>query len=74
MTPYTLLVADIGGTRARFALLDESGAPQRVRILAVADFAGPIEAIRGLSRRRRLPGLQAAAIALAGAGTMKWSA
>jgi glucokinase len=48
MTPYAMLVADIGGTRARFALLDESGSPERVRILAVADFAGPAEADSGL--------------------------
>ncbi|MEF8730898.1 MAG: glucokinase [Candidatus Accumulibacter meliphilus] len=60
-----LLVADIGGTRARFALLDESGAPQQVRILAVADFAGPIEAIEAYLAEVACPGLRAAAIALA---------
>ena len=61
----TLLVADIGGTRARFALLDESGAPQQVRILAVADFAGPIEAIEAYLAEVACPGLRAATIALA---------
>lgn len=66
MTPYAMLVADIGGTRARFALLDESGSPERVRILAVADFAGPAEAIQAYLTEVGCPGLQAAAIALAG--------
>lgn len=60
-----LLVADIGGTRARFALLDEHGTPQRVRIFAVADFAGPIEAIEAYLAEVACPGLRAAAIALA---------
>ena len=36
------LVADIGGTRARFALLDDSGLPDQVRILSVGDFAWPL--------------------------------
>lgn len=66
MTPYTMLVADIGGTRARFALLDESGAPDRVRILAVADFSGPAAAIQAYLTEVGGPALQAAAIALAG--------
>ncbi|KFB75667.1 glucokinase [Candidatus Accumulibacter cognatus] len=66
MTPYTMLVADIGGTRARFALLDESGKPDRVRILAVADFTGPAAAIRAYLTDVGGPNLQAAAIALAG--------
>ena len=59
------LVADIGGTRARFALLDEQGAPQQVQILAVADFAGPVEAIEAYLDEVGCYGLQAAAIALA---------
>ena len=44
------LVADIGGTRARFALLDDSGLPDQVRILSVGDFAGPLEAIQAYLR------------------------
>lgn len=60
-----MLVADIGGTRARFALLDELGAPHLTRILAVADFAGPIEAIEAYLAEIGCRSLRAAAIALA---------
>jgi glucokinase len=60
------LVADIGGTRARFALLDDSGLPDQVRILSVGDFAGPLEAIQAYLGELGWPVLRAAAIALAG--------
>ncbi|HCZ15118.1 MAG TPA: glucokinase [Candidatus Accumulibacter sp.] len=60
-----MLVADIGGTRARFALLDDQGLPHLVRILAVADFAGPVEAIEAYLGDVGCAGLRAAAIALA---------
>ncbi|SBT10156.1 Glucokinase [Candidatus Accumulibacter aalborgensis] len=60
-----LLVADIGGTHARFALLDERGAPQWARILTVADFAGPVEAIEAYLGEVGSPTLRAAALALA---------
>ena len=60
-----MLVADVGGTRARFALLDESGSPVQVRILAVADFASPVEAIRAYLSDVGGPAPAAAAIALA---------
>ncbi len=65
MNPHGRLVADIGGTRARFALLDESGSPGLVRILAVDDFAGPVEAVQAYLADVGGPDLQAAAIALA---------
>jgi len=59
------LVADIGGTHARFALLDRHGAPERVRVLAVADFTGPVEAIAAYLQDIGEPSLESAAIALA---------
>ncbi|MEZ5905346.1 MAG: glucokinase [Geminicoccaceae bacterium] len=42
----TRLIADIGGTNARFALTDAAGMPSRERHLAVAAYAGPGEAAR----------------------------
>jgi glucokinase len=65
MSPDARLVADIGGTRARFALLDRTGSPGLVRILAVSDFPGPVEAIQAYLEEVGAPALQAAAIALA---------
>jgi glucokinase len=44
---HPCLVADIGGTHARFAWLSAPGAaPGHVQVLAVADHAGPAEAAR----------------------------
>jgi len=44
---YPRLVADIGGTNARFGWLDAPGLhAQHVRKLAVPDFAGPADAMR----------------------------
>jgi glucokinase len=60
-----MLVADVGGTRARFALLDDGGALQQLRVLAVEDFAGPVEAIRAYLDELGGVSLRAAAIALA---------
>ena len=41
------LVADIGGTNARFALVDPAdGVPRRIERLRAADFPGPADAIR----------------------------
>ncbi len=65
MIPGALLVADIGGTHARFALLDECGLPERVRVLAVADYVGPVEAVQAYLHEFGSPPLRAAAIALA---------
>ncbi len=65
MERRTRLVADVGGTHARFALLDEKGIPRRAEVFAVADFAGPVEAIEAFLARRGEGDLEAAAIALA---------
>ncbi|MDS4015044.1 MAG: glucokinase [Candidatus Accumulibacter sp.] len=65
MRSPAMLVADVGGTRARFALLDDDGAPQHLRILAVEDHAGPVEAIQAYLDELRGAPLHAAAIALA---------
>ena len=40
------LIADIGGTNARFALTGPDGRPTGVRKLRVADYPGPVEAAR----------------------------
>ena len=42
----TRLVADIGGTNARFALADAAGSLRELRNFRVRDFPGPEEAIR----------------------------
>jgi glucokinase len=65
MSAEGMLVADIGGTRARFALLDQTGSPNLVRIFTVSDFPGPVEAIQTYLDEVGAPALQAAAIALA---------
>src|SRR5690606_36924916 len=45
--PWPRLVADIGGTNVRFALIAHPGAaPSALRSLRCADFAGPGEALR----------------------------
>ncbi|MFZ5550316.1 MAG: glucokinase [Pseudomonadota bacterium] len=44
---YPRLVADIGGTNARFAWVERpGGAPRHVRKLSVPDYPGPAEAMR----------------------------
>ena len=48
----TRLIADIGGTNARFALSDEAGLPRQARSLPVARHAGP-----GVAARAYLAGL-----------------
>nr|WP_207184637.1 glucokinase [Rubrivivax gelatinosus] len=41
------MVADIGGTNARFALVDGAGAaPRDIRRVRCVDYAGPVEAVR----------------------------
>lgn len=59
------IVGDIGGTHARFALLDEANRPQRVQVLPVADFAGPVEAVQAYLAASASPRPSAAAIAIA---------
>jgi glucokinase len=62
------LVADVGGTHARFARLDAVGAPERMRALAAADFAGLEAAVRAYAALEGIaPGeLRSAAVAVAG--------
>ncbi|NOS96877.1 MAG: glucokinase, partial [Methylotenera sp.] len=38
LAPPIRLVADIGGTNARFALLDEAGMPTQIHVLACIDY------------------------------------
>lgn len=65
MSKSTHLVADIGGTRARFALLDAAGVPGDIRVLDVADHAGPCEAIEAYLTQVGPRQLSAAALAIA---------
>jgi glucokinase len=45
--PYPRLVADIGGTNARFAIIESPGAaPTHLRSMRCADHAGPAEALQ----------------------------
>lgn len=46
LTQPTRLVADIGGTNARFALLDAKGMPVKIRVLECADYPDVGAAIR----------------------------
>lgn len=59
------LVADIGGTNARFALVDTGGVVQEEQTLACNDFAGPAEAARHYLGLVGVSGVSAAAIAVA---------
>lgn len=66
-TPVLRLLADIGGTNARFALQRPGRAPTRYRILATADHPGPRAAISHyLGLFRDAPRPMEAAIAIAG--------
>lgn len=61
------LVADIGGTNARFALARPGGEVEVAETLAVRDFAGFVEAMRTfLDRHRGVASVIEAAIAAAG--------
>ena len=59
------LVADIGGTNARFALLDAHGMPERVRVLPCADYPDVVSAVEAyLSKAgRERPAVASIAIA-----------
>jgi glucokinase len=48
------LIADIGGTHARFALAGSDGRPQDEQKLLVADFPGPVEAARSYLAGRKI--------------------
>lgn len=61
------LVADIGGTHARFGLLEPGAArPSRERVLACAEFPGPAAAIRSYLVLEGEPVVREAALAVAG--------
>ena len=52
---YPHLVGDVGGTHARFAVVESPGRrPVRVRVFRCAEFAGPDDAIRAYLRREGL--------------------
>ena len=59
------LVADIGGTNARFALVDGKGAVARTRVLACADYDRIEEAVDDYLRSEGVGRPRAAAIAVA---------
>lgn len=44
MTAPTALIADIGGTHVRFAIVQESGEPLDTMVMRCADYVGPAEA------------------------------
>lgn len=46
MTATPALIADIGGTHVRFALVDATGHPGEPTVMRCADFPGPVEAVR----------------------------
>jgi glucokinase len=48
------LIADIGGTHARFALADADGQPHDEQKLLAADFPGPLEAARAYLAGRKV--------------------
>ncbi|HOB62693.1 MAG TPA: glucokinase [Candidatus Competibacteraceae bacterium] len=59
------LVADIGGTNARFALVDATGRLHAEQTLPCADFPGPSAAITAYLRQTAAPQPQRAALAVA---------
>ncbi len=62
----TRLVADIGGTNARFALIEAPGAaPSHIRVLACADFAGPEAAVHAYLAAEGVSTPRAAAFGIA---------
>src|SRR4051812_3298022 len=64
--PYPVLLGDIGGTNARFALLDGPDAALAPLPRALTcDFAGPIDAIRAVSLGREGVDPRAAVLAIA---------
>ncbi|MFZ9490762.1 MAG: glucokinase, partial [Burkholderiaceae bacterium] len=58
--PYPMLLADIGGTNARFACVQRAAGPiTAIQSFAIADFPSPLEAIKHYRQRcfdMRLPG------------------
>ena len=63
--PSARLVGDIGGTNARFAVLDPDGVPVRPTTLRVDDFPSLAAAVRAFVVEHRLGPLESAAVAVA---------
>ncbi|MFK7860530.1 MAG: glucokinase [Granulosicoccus sp.] len=61
----TQLVGDIGGTNARFALLDDEGSPQAPRTLRTDDFSSISDAINFYLAEQDIDRVKEAAIAVA---------
>ena len=64
-TPALNLVADIGGSNARFALMDPGGRPTRVVTLAVRDHATLSDAVAAYLQQQAMECPREAAIAIA---------
>ena len=47
------LIADIGGTNARFALVGAGGEPRAVRVLRCKDYPDPVAAVEAYLAGRR---------------------
>lgn len=65
MTSPARLVADIGGTNARFAMVEGDGAPQAALVLPTREFPGIAQAIECYLQRARVHRPAEAAIAIA---------
>lgn len=61
----TQLVGDVGGTNARFALLDDAGNPGANQTLCTKDYSSLSEAMRAYLAGQELDGVNEAAIAVA---------
>lgn len=69
----TKLVADIGGTNARFALiLEGAGLPTQERVMPCCEFPGPVEAVEDYLSQVSAPRPREAAIAIANPITGDW--
>jgi len=67
MLPYPVLLADIGGTYARFAILHAPGVgPSPIRKVPTAGFPGPIAALQTYLGEREAPRPRSAFLAIAG--------
>ncbi len=65
-TPYPRLVADVGGTNARFGWIAAAGSPiAHIRTLPCADYPGLAEAVRGYLTRETLSDPAAMAMGIA---------
>ena len=60
--PAPTLIGDIGGTSARFALVEGTGEPDRVRVLSCAAFPGPEAAVAAYLERIAPPVVPKAAV------------